>query len=98
MPGAEPQLLRTIGPFRVHSIGYNIDAGRPGGGFGSAQSNVISLIVPAPEKGTEFDEDTHKLLSAVFRPIPGARRGAFFLYLSDPEEPAPKGEGEKEKK
>lgn len=82
-PEKETKGYKPIGPFRVYSIGINVEAGgtpldRTTG------TNVISLVVPAPKKGTDFDDvDTHRLLTAVFRPSTGPRRGAFFLYLPE---------------
>jgi len=92
-PGKEPVIgkvdpktlknYKLVGPFRVHSLGNRImEENAPR----TVSSNVqeITLVVPAPKDGNEFDANTHTLLTTVFSRGAGVRRGSFVLYPADP--------------
>lgn len=93
-PGKEPVVgkppnpkdtknYRIVGPFRVHSLGNRIGTeNAPRAVTSSVQE--ITLVVPAPKDGVEFDANTHNLLTTVFSRGAGVRRGSIVVYPADP--------------
>lgn len=84
LPGKDPKFkplpveptttYRRLGPYQV----FNIEKTTGTGGF--TRANAISLLVPAPREGSDFDKNVQELLKAAFKPVAGTTRGAFALY------------------
>lgn len=87
---------KLVGPFRVHSLGRRFTEDSPLRPS-SAGVQEITLFVPAPGEGSDFDGATHDLLTATFSKGAGARRGSIVLYPADPPAPPKEEKAGKDK-